>query len=1814
MATTFTKTTLSSSYNDDWNDSDHYHQILFNSGRALQARELTQMQTIQHKELARLGKNLFKEGTPTLDGGAVINSKYDYVQISSANGSDFSQIPIGTIFTDGAIQAKVLEVHPQGGDFTINTLYVSYLTSGNTTSGSTPPVFGRSGANTLLGDGYELTIGPAPAAGKGTRITVTAGEYFVLGRFVSTETQSLILSPYSEVANTIVGYRVIQDVVTVNDNAALYDNSADQANNASPGADRYRIRLELAEKTDVVDTDNFVFVARVENSTIVEQVSSLDSYNIINDLMAKRTFDESGNYVINPFILDVDSADAQNLSMTISEGLAYVNGYRVEIPSAVELLVPRSISDGDQVNNDIVPVIYGNYVELDNPTTDIGDLPSLTYEEVKIYDDIAQGVADEIGTARIRSIEAGATPKLYLFDINMNAGKGFETAQYIEGGYKIRNSNVDQTSAILLGTTDNDLLFPTSRPRAKSFADITLTVARTEEITIALSAPLEIALTPLAVTGETFVDGGLWLVRNVTDDTAAFVPDTVTFGGGATTVTITSTQLVDDKTYEIFHYVKCSSAAIRTKTLTETSGWFPVSSGEVNLGVPDVASVTSVQYDDGISNLTNGTIVSERFTLDDGQRDNYYDDSKLILKPGETDPGNVYVVFKHFVRGNTTAGKFYAPSSYANVNYGDIPEHVKQDGTVVSLRNYLDFRPDKNGGTFSNICDLPRNGSSIDADITYNLPRADKLLLTQEGDLQVLMGQQSKDPQFKSTPDNSLELYQILLNANTIDGEDVQIKPIEHKHYTMADIAEIDNKLEEVKQYSEMSIAELRLYHKPALDSDGIERSIAGLSVFDAMDQSNADTENEDYCASIDPENGTIRACADEDNIRLIQETGLGANNVIKKGDNIYLSYSELEWKYQDLASRSIKVNPFGLVDNVGVIKLSPSSDEWKDSKENAVKVIQGDAKLDTKQAFLWNNWQWNWKGRNYEDRWDSKLPQGTANRGIKQRRNLSLVDGYSSAWNQQRVSGFVRRVVHRDTLRRRIRNRTADVALIPWIRSRKIYFKAQGLKPNTKFTPFFDGKDVSAWCKKETFVAWSDRTGSEIDNGNQYSYNTLTGHPDTASDLITEADGTVEGSFWLPNLRPVYEIKIKGKRRRVINNYLRFRAGIREFKLLDIDTNDWAQADSKAFAHYSAVGSMIHRWSNILSSRTQHYVSPLGSGFATFPNAYSPQELKAQLDARPATTGISIPQLSGLYGPVSEPLEIADLNNLVSEGKMSTVLSDYITVNNKQFASNVASPVFMPQNPLSQTFYVDNQFGLVLTKISLYFRTKDTNNLPISVHIRPVVDGKPSMKDIVPDSHVFLQPNDVTAIGLSPTLTTIQAAPTDFVFEEPVFLQPYQEYAIVITSSSDEYEIFSAKTLESVLGQPSKTVTTQPALGTLYLPQNGISWNKSNDHDLMMKLTRAQFSLDGGSLYLTNAPLPARLLENNPIRLRNTDKTVYVSAPCHGLAPGDTVYLQNCEDIANIVANTSLNTVAGHVITDADINGYTFELAGGDPTPNDNITGGGDKCLTSRNVIFDVADPNIETIIPNTTSVEYAAKFITGSKASGASPASRFKPNNGGGTIIDAKFIKITPDQNIEFDQPRAIYDASVTDLGMGASQLGGGVSGNTNSTYFKVDFKSSNDYVSPIVDLQRCSLGLVGECVSDGTGITDFAVAETEPSGGTEGSKHISTPITTEVPSTGFEVSTEVALPTGSALDLYYRSGASDQNITELNWIYVPPTTPVTNTGNGGVNVQANWLIGGQNGSLNDFQQVQTKMVLKGIEKSPVITSGIVTNIYAK
>ena len=118
MATSVTSTTFSDVYNDDYTDSADYHRILFNSGRALQARELTQMQTIIQKEVARLGNYMFKQGAIiNASGGSLAarDNAIDYIVLSGWSGksAEFTDLVGKTISHSDGLTARVKAVLTQ---------------------------------------------------------------------------------------------------------------------------------------------------------------------------------------------------------------------------------------------------------------------------------------------------------------------------------------------------------------------------------------------------------------------------------------------------------------------------------------------------------------------------------------------------------------------------------------------------------------------------------------------------------------------------------------------------------------------------------------------------------------------------------------------------------------------------------------------------------------------------------------------------------------------------------------------------------------------------------------------------------------------------------------------------------------------------------------------------------------------------------------------------------------------------------------------------------------------------------------------------------------------------------------------------------------------------------------------------------------------------------------------------------------------------------------------------------------------------------------------------------------------------------------------------------------------------------------------------------------------------------------------------------------------------------------------------------------------------------------------------------------------
>ena len=1773
MATNRNSTTFSSTYKDDWSKDDHYHRILFNNGRALQARELTQMQTIIQEEMASFGRNIFKEGSAISGGVPSINAQYRFVTLSGS--PDLSTVQVGMIYTNGVQKARILEV-----DDANDKLFVGYVDNGGSAVSSFTQFINLDTISDQGGVGPNLTVS---GNGSAVKFTIEEGEFFVSGHFVHSSQQSIILNASSPIANKTVGFKVEEKIITVDDDADLYDNAGDTVNNSSPGADRYQLLLTLTTEDQIAADESFVFVAKVENSTITEVVDLNDSYNQIEDMLAQRTYEESGNYVIKPFTLNFDEFNDQpdsDMSLMVSDGIAYVNGYRAEQQSPTKLIIPKP-QETETVSEEGIAVSYGNYFIIDSITAMGADAGNLFGSNSGNKNHYKFSLTGPTGTCHLRFLEyRQGKIRAYVYGIKLASGNLADTTALVNSSLGITLSVEQNTQGIttLYESNNNNAfeLLPRVRPATIGSPDTTIIRSLSTGALGSTSYSLP------AVADGSYVNPDNWIVYNNTDN----ADETTTANINLTSNAISN--LTSGKDYVVVFMVESTSSnnQERGKGLSSTTITTSLTIDEngtryVPLGQYDIYSMDSVRFIDA-----TGSIATPYFRLDNGQRDNYYTKGKLILDSDVNWNGNVYANFKYFTRTLSNNDKYYSVNSYPlSIGYSGIPSHKLADGTVLPLRNVLDYRPDfdedLDSVVTSTVFPFPKNGTNVTADVSYYLPRADKVLITQEGDVQVLMGQQAQNPQFKKTPDNSLELYKIIFNANTIDENDLQVTPIEHKHYTMGDIAKIEEKLDRLADFTEFSLLELEAKLTPELDSDGVERAESGILVDDAQDQKLSDVSSPDYCASVDPDSKLFRPCFDEDNVRLIFDADKNptANNVIRKGDLVMLNFDSASWISQPLASRSVNVNPTGKVDNIGCLMLSPSSDEWKNSKYDASYALPGASRIDVKQARLWNNWQWNWAGRvienEHEDVGDDFIPSNRQY-GAFGRKSLVERERYNSEREKRssrlRTGRSVRRLISTDTFRERVGNRVVDLALIPWVRSRLIHFKAMGLKPNTKHTPYFDGVDVANLCRDEGsggFVRWST---NKTEYGNKYdNLNSRPTDLGASSDLVSNSQGVIEGSFWLPSVRPTKPIPTLGVVAGEVSAGRRFRAGTREFKLIDASAQDIRTADSKAVAYYTVKGALPIKNQSVVSTRFGEFSYNVPNASL---NVYNTYEIRDELDNIPSDNiRVEEPHLSGQWGAETSAIVPATVSNL------SSVVSDYINVNQLLYGGTTNLPTVGPQKPLAQSFYVDNPFGATMVDVKLSFKSKDTV-LPVSIHIRPVINGKPSETNIVPGSCVFKLPAEITT-------SSDASSETSFVFEEPVVLNAWTQYAIVVMTQSTEYDLWTAKTRDFVVnGSNNRIVYSRGTLGSMFLPQNGRLYKGEKDQDLKFTINRAKFTpknatgtsttsrIGGanGSVILRNANVPRKLLELNPFRVSNGSSEVYVKHPCHGFHPGDSCHITG--------ANSSIGglTVNGaQTVYRIDGEGFTFKPGGNAST---DAVGGGENVLSDRNIQYNIIMPYVEQLVPNHTSTDISAKYTTGALITENS-SSKYTTQV---TTASNKYSRVTPGSNVSFnDRPRVIANPGIQatfDGGNGAY-----------SGLVKVDLKSGNDYVSPIIDLQRCSLFLIENCVEDSDGRAFYPVPETSPNSGANGSRHITTPITVATEAVGFVLQNLYSTPSGTDYDMYYRTAQSGENIYNKPWRYLNPTDPLVK---GERYQEAHFLGGGVAGNLNKFSQIQSKFVM--------------------
>ncbi len=794
-----------------------------------------------------------------------------------------------------------------------------------------------------------------------------------------------------------------------------------------------------------------------------------------------------------------------------------------------------------------------------------------------------------------------------------------------------------------------------------------------------------------------------------------------------------------------------TSAATATLNSVSQTGDIPLA---------DIFGMVSIVDQAGV-----GVDVTDAFFVDDGQRDNLYDWGALEYddRSGITPVGALEVTVNYFEHQGD--GPLYVNSythAASNLRFENIPLYTSpQTGRTVALRDTVDFRPLRNPAGVITKVFLPQTGQAFDADYSFFLSRIDKIILRKEKQFDVLRGIPSLDAEIPADDQEALTLFIVKLPPYTFNVEDIESRYIENKRYTMSDIGEIELRVQRLEYYTSLTLLERETDALTILDASGEDRFKNGILVDSFQGHNIGDILNPDYDISIDFEKKELRPPFIDRPIELVEEGGTRQNIAISSDGLVTLAFTETNLVLQPSASRAISVNPFNVVNWMGSMRISPSSDTWIDVEQRPEIRINLEGENDAWAAIAqaangalpngfgtqWGDWEQNWTGRTLRRRTfqrtsrrfasaphGSRAPDGVMRLKVEDT-TTTIERTVETLRGRETRQGIQTRVVP-ERIERSLGNRIVDVSIVRFVRAQTLVINSEGMKPNTTVFPYFDNVEVTEFCRP---------------NGGAL------GDP-----IVTDAAGEV------PNLE--FEIPAG-----------RFRTGDRLFRLTDEPNNIVANAITSAESCWTAQGLLQTREEAIVSTR--------------------------------------IPILRRQSVTQNRPARDVRTRDRTVQAQTRVRWVD----------------------PLAQTFLVDSNLhpnGVFLTSLDLFFKTKDAT-LPVTIQIRPVVNGFPHSSAVIPFSEVTLNPSQVN-ISDSPDPSNASTT-TTFTFSSPVFLAGGQEFVVVILSNSNEYLTYIATIGENQLGTEDR-ISMQPYAGSLFRSQNASTWTPDQTSDLMFVLNRAQF------------------------------------------------------------------------------------------------------------------------------------------------------------------------------------------------------------------------------------------------------------------------------------------------------------------------------------------------------------------------------------
>ncbi|UTS52177.1 virulence associated protein [Synechococcus phage BUCT-ZZ01] len=1251
-------------------------------------------------------------------------------------------------------------------------------------------------------------------------------------------------------------------------------------------------------------------------------------------------------------------------------------------------------------------------------------------------------------------------------------------------------------------TNDTALLFALPKPFARSTRDAqgnnntSYTVTQVFDATVSSGS---ITLNVRDVAKDEFsnpIEADNYIIIRKSDGTV-IAPTSYTWTSPFKTVSFAIAGSSDGDLYSVAACIDRTGAEkVKTRTLATYKSTTKATAQNTIIPLPkaDVFKIQGVYMSTATGNFASQadgvyTIdITDRYSLDTGMRDTHYDRSQLVLNDGETKPVAGIRVFYEFY--NHSAGDYFSVNSYSSVARENIPQYRN-----VSLTDVIDFRPRINDagtgftGTGAVSSGVPKRGEDLQLDFSYYIGRKDKISISPDGQFVVTAGASAEEPLYPNNTENAMLLYSLDYEPYTrFEKQSVLIQKEDNRRYTMRDIGRLEKRVDNLEYYTQLSLLEQDTKSLTIIDTEGFDRFKNGFFVDNFRSYDSGNVFSPDHKCAVDLTAGELRPFFYMDNINLVEKnvnnTQRTTANYKLSGDLITLPYTTSPFIQQLSASRVENVNPFAVFTFLGTMDLVPESDEWFETNRlpDIVTSVEGNftaikTALESAGALgvEWNSWQTAWTGRPEVVNF-SKTGGGwvAPNRiSITGSTNQNLIAGAQrivaeatggiarsiSGTIAAREIGQTRTGIETSVVARVDRQVTQDrvvsTSVIPFMRSRYILFISQGLKPNTRYLPTFDGIRIDQYIRPAASFAVNtvvgefdtttnaggdaeevarridkDKVDTSLARGDvlyvkQRGVTTYTKANSPATAIVVATEDPVSGVVLrVVNVKGTFQANdvlqgsisgatatlvsttIPAVGSRIVSNFrgdaiglffvpntpaVRFRTGLREFKLDDAE--------------------------------------PLSPGVTSNASTSTARKMFA-------ATGI----LQTKQANVTATRNADVVRNQVNDSRTLIQTSQRITSDSGWY------------DPLAQTFMVQSKGGAFITAVDLFFATKDPR-IPVQIEIREVVAGVPG-RAVLPMSRVSVPANKVQLSNNIVTVDGVQYAapdtPTRFNFPAPIYLNDNTEYALVVLSDSTGYNCWISQLGERNIGT-DRIISEQPYMGVLFKSQNGSTWTPDQLQDLKFIIHRAQFdTANFAEIEFVNDRVPPVALIENPFKTTAGSNKVRVYHENHGMFPGSSVTITDAVMTGSGLTNGAVN--ATHIISDVR-NDYYIITVGANATATGDF--GGVNVTATENIKFSTMQPIVQTQEFTDTSVDHFVRTTSGKSVDGTEAP----------YTLEQDFVPVVPNDNNVFTSVRCVASPVNETVNMT----------NQKSLRYIVRMKSENPNVSPVLDTQRMSAVLV-------------------------------------------------------------------------------------------------------------------------------------------